>query len=117
MRAVRAELQDYVYELEAIVDASEEFSASDWGELAEELGLMKAETKKLFEKIGELAEEYGRIEVNKGYEVSVLVTITGDELDEPFEEEREINVYRVNGRWVSYNSFGTIPDILDEMGF
>lgn len=113
LRDKRKELQEYVYGLEAIVDETEEFGASDWGEMAEELGFMKVDAKKLIKSMQDLANEYGRIEVSKGYIVSVGMTITGAELDEPLEEEIEINVYKVNGRWIG-EAFG-IDDILSDI--
>lgn len=115
LRTARAALQDYVYEIEAIVDETEEFTASDWGEAAEEIGLLKAEFKELIKAFSELAKEYGRIEVSKGYEVSVLITTSGSELEEPKEDEVEIKVFKVNGRWISASNFRNVVDILSEI--
>ena len=114
LRDKRADLQEYVYDLESIVDETEDFTASDWGDLAEEFGLLKTETKQLIENIDKLAKEYGRIEVSKGYSLSVLITTTGDELEEPTEEEVEINVYKVNGRWIG-ETFGMTLDVLSDI--
>lgn len=114
LRDYRSNLQEYVYDLESIVDETEDYSASDWGELAEGLGLLKAEAKDLINAIQELADKYGRIEVTKGFVISYLTTITGDGLDEPLEEEYEIYVYKVNGRWIG-EDFGIITEILNDV--
>lgn len=115
LRSARAYFQDYVYEIEAVVDETEEYTSSDWGEVAEEIGLTKAQTKEYVKALSELAAEYGRIEVSKGYEVSVLITTSGSELEEPKEDEVEIKVFKVNGRWISASNFGNVIDILSEI--
>lgn len=105
LREYRAEIQDYVYELESIVDETEEFNSSDWGALAQELELMKSETKTLIENFQRLVEAYGRIEVSKGYELDVTRTVTGSALDEPEEDELSMIVVKVNGRWLLASDF------------
>lgn len=112
LRDLRADLQDQVYDIEEYLDETEEYSTSDWGDVARELGLLKSEAKELVEYMRALTEEYGRITVSNGYTVSVLVTTTGDALDEPIEEEEEVVVCRVNGKWVSAKYFGAMMDLL-----
>ncbi len=107
LRNVRAFYRERVKEIEDVVDETEEYTLSDWRMLSEDLGLMTAETKELFEVIKSITDQYGRIEVSEGYAVTVLVTTTGCELDEPADGYTVFEVCKVNGKWVrdSY-SFG-----------
>jgi predicted tellurium resistance membrane protein TerC len=73
----------------------------DYEEAAEELGITKSQAKKYYKERESVAKTLKKAKVTEGYVLTVSVTITGSELDEPEEDEYEISVYKVNGRWVS----------------
>ena len=105
LRDYRSDLQDYVDMYEELVEETEEYDSSDWGELADEFDLTKADTRELIEQFEKLVDQMGRIEVSEGYEVELERTITGSLLEEPEIEEVTIVVLKVNGRWIAYSTF------------
>ena len=97
-------------EFAKMADESEDFDSKTWGELSYELGLSKAETKKLMALIGELGEKYRRVRVSEGYELEGTRVVRGNDLDDELESDFTLTVLKVNGRWVS--AFSS-PDILE----
>lgn len=73
----------------------------DYEEVAYYEDLTVAQAKKLVKAQNGIAKILKKVKVSAGYTLTVNVTIRGSELDEPEEEEMEINVYKINGRWVS----------------
>lgn len=116
LRDYRSDLRDMVGYLEQVVEEAEDYDSEDWGYIADELGLTKADTRELVKYMGDMAEEFGRLEVTKGYEVELERTVTGSELDEPEVEDVTVYVLKINGRWVSVSGFESIFYFWDLMG-
>ena len=55
-----------------------------------------------------LSKEHLEVLFGAGYELTVTVTLSGSELDEPEEDEITMTVYKVNGRWVSEDALETL---------
>lgn len=102
LRDYRSYIQNYVDMYEELADEAEDFSSEEWADAAEEMDLRKSEVKELVAEYRSLAEEMGRVRVDKGYELEVKQTITGSGLEEPEENDVTVVVLKVNGRWVSY---------------
>ena len=79
----------------------EDLDDEDYEEGAEELGITVSQAKKYAKAMESIAKTLKKAKVTEGYVLTVSVTITGSELDEPEEDEYEVSVYKVNGRWVS----------------
>ena len=112
LREFRDQLKSLKEQLDELVDEADDFDSDDWEDLADDLGMTKAEAKKLVAALEDVCKELKTIKVTAGYEVEIVMSLNGSELDEPEEEEMEIKVYKVNGRWVSmdalYPALGTI---------
>lgn len=83
----------------------EDYTSSDWNEMAENVGLTRTQVKKLVSALETMVDDIGRLEVTDGYELSIVKTVTGNMLDEPVETDMTIQVVKVNGRWVNAASF------------
>ena len=100
--------RQYVKAIEEGLEDTEDFTTSDWGDFADELGLTRTQAKKYVAALKKMVSNIGRLEVTKGYELGVTVTITGSELDEPAEHNSTIQVVKVNGRWIAVDAFAEI---------
>lgn len=85
---------------------ADDYDSDKWEEVADDMGVSKSDAKKLYRALEDLIEAWKNIEVTDGYELTVVPTITGSELDEPEEEDEvTIYVYKVNGRWILSDVF------------
>ena len=84
-----------------MLEEMEDLDSSDYEDIADELGITKSQAKKLVKYEKAIAEVLKKASVEAGYELTVEITITGNELDEPQVTERSICVYKIDGRWVS----------------
>ena len=82
------------------MDASEEFKATDWREIADEADLTKDEAKKLIKVYGEFVDVMEPVQVTEGYELQLSDSITGELLEKPQQSMRTVIVLKLNGRWV-----------------
>lgn len=103
LKKFRDSLRDMAESLKEIEDETEDYDSEDWEEAAEYLGFDgdKSKVKKLVKIVDKIRDVYKGAKVTDGYELEVTVILTGSELDEPEEVEMTINVYKVNGRWIS----------------
>lgn len=104
----KSELRDYKKDLrsmcecaEDLVESTRNYDSYDWEDLADELELTKSQTKNLVAELKVLVEEVSHLDVTAGYELELVTTITGDELDEPEEGSETIWVLKVNGKWIT----------------
>lgn len=51
-----------------------------------------------------LRKELENVKVTEGYELTVTIILKGNKLDEPFERETTMYVYKVDGRWICEES-------------
>ena len=107
------ELRDYRDELR---DAGEELLAEyedmDPEDIAYELDISESQAKKLLKAWKSVAKTMKKAKVTEGYTLTVELKITGSELDEAEEDEMEINVYKINGRWVSDVGLMVLAEVL-----
>ena len=105
----RDQIKSYAQNLKDLVDQTKDFDNSDWEDLAEELDLSKSEAKSLVAALEDLYKVLNDVEVTEGYEITYTQTLKGSELDEPdVMEDLTINVYKVNGRWISSDAISAI---------
>lgn len=96
---------------ESIVNQFADMDSDDYEEGAEELGLTKSQVKDIVKNMKAIGKKLKSAKVSEGYTLTVVVTITGSELDEPEEQEMEYNVYKVDGRWI----FSSVPYLLGSL--
>lgn len=99
------DLKDYQKEIRSMgksyYKSYSDLDSDDYEDLADMLGISKANAKKLAKLYKSIGKTLKGAKVTKGYELTVEVTITGSELDEPITNEITVEVYKVNGRWIS----------------
>ena len=82
-----------------------ESDADDLEDLAESMDLKKSDAKKLKKITEAFYKKMKDAKVTAGYELEVTYYVDGKELEEPKElNEATIQVYKVNGKWVSLNT-------------
>lgn len=104
LKEFREELKNLRDQLGDLLDETEDWDSDDWEDLADEMGVSKAQAKNMVADLEKLHKSLKSIKVTNGYELSVVVALNGSELDEPEEEDMEFRVYKVNGRWVSMDT-------------
>ena len=85
------------------LDEAEDYDSEDWEDMADTLGVSKADAKKIVKALERIYQEWKDVEVTDGYELTVTLIANGSDLDEPEEEEQIIKVYKVNGRWIAWD--------------
>lgn len=105
LREYRDELRDYADSLESQLEIVEEYDSDDWEDIADDLGLSKSKAKKYYSILEDIRKVYKKAKVSAGYDLTVEVTLTGSELEEPETDEIDITVLKVDGRWISEDAF------------
>lgn len=96
VRAFRDKLRD-VAELK---DSLKDLDGDDIEDMAEDLGISESKAEDLIKNLEDFCKLCKSADVEEGYELSLIITIDGSEVDEPEEEEMTVNVFKVDGRWV-----------------
>ena len=85
----------------SVINYIDELDSDEYEEIADEMGLTKAQVKDMAKQMEKIGKKLKSAKVTEGYTLTIEVTTTGSELDEPIEEEIELKVYKIDGRWVS----------------
>ena len=85
--------------------------SADLKDLAEDLDLSTSDAKALIDAMKTLGQKLKGVEVSDGYALEVLSRITGSELDDPEEDDMDLIVLKVDGKWVSYSSFSLLSSL------
>ena len=101
LREARDYIKNIAKEIKDVIDATEDFDSDDWEDAADSLGCSKSEAKKLIKSMENVYKVWKNADVSAGYELSLIIIVDGRDLDEPEESETSVNVFKVNGRWVS----------------
>ena len=101
LKDFRDELREYADYCERIEEECDDYDSDDWEEMADELGISKSQAKEMVKIMKEIGKVCKKAKVSNGYELTVVRTVNGSEMDEPEEDEMTIYVYKVNGRWIS----------------
>ena len=105
LKEMKEDIKDFAMDLKNVIDIYEDLESDQWKEVADELGLSKANAKRIPKLLDDLYDELRSAKVTKGYELEVILRINGEYLDEPEEEELTLYVYKINGRWVAPEFF------------
>lgn len=114
----RDDLKDYK---SSIKELGEDYAAlgktlgklksGDLKDLAEDLDMDVKDVKACIECMKTIGSKLKGAEVSDGYDLEYLITITGSELDEPEEDDGELTVLKVNGKWVSTQGLSLLYSI------
>ena len=97
---------------EEMLDELNDLDDYDYEDLADEMDISESQAKKLIKAEKEIAKILKKVKITEGYKLTVTIKTTGSELDDPIEDEMEINVYKINGRWVSDMSLMALSQML-----
>lgn len=96
---VRA-FRDKLRNIGELKEKLEDIDSDDIEDMAEDLDIRESQVKDLIENLEDFCKLCKSADVEEGYELSLIITMDGSELDEPEEEEMTVNVFKVDGRWV-----------------
>ena len=112
LKDLQEELRDLADEYYDEVKDIDNDDLEDW---ADDADLKLSDAKKLKNEAVSLCKKAKKAKITAGYELDVTYYVKGSELDEPEElYEATITVYKVNGKWVSYD---TVVQLVMRMGF
>lgn len=104
LKACRAAIKEMGEDFYELGKALGKLKGDDLRDLADDLDMSTADLKALIACVKELGQQYRGAEVSEGWELSVLSNITGSELDDPEEDDLELIVLKINGKWVKWAS-------------
>ena len=114
----RDELKDYKSDLKSL---GEDYAAlgktlgklksGDLKDLAEDLDMDVKDVKACIECLKTIGQKLKGAEITEGYDLEYLITITGSELDEPEEDDGELTVLKINGKWDSTQGLSLLYSI------
>lgn len=88
----------------SMADASDDMDSDDYEELADAAGIKKSQAKKFVKIAEKIGKKLKNAKVTAGYTLTVEVNLSGSEVEDFEPYEMEIEVYKINGRWVSMNA-------------
>lgn len=94
------EFRDQLRQIGELSKQIDEMTSDDYEAMAETIGISKSQAKDLAKVVKSFAKECKSASVKDGYELDLVISITGSELDEPEETEMTVRVFKVDGRWV-----------------
>ena len=115
LKDIKRDIKDFAKEIkEEVLEETEDYDSDDWEDEADYFGVSKSEVKAMYNALEDIYETMKSVKITKGYELSVVLTVSGSELDEPEEygEETTITVCKVNGRWICPDD---IASMLEEL--
>ncbi len=101
LKNVRDNLRSKGESLANTLKSYKDLSNTEKAELADRFDVKKADLDKIYNDLKKIADTLSKVKVDEGYEVGGTLKITGKELDEPDETHQTLNVYKVNGTWLS----------------
>lgn len=111
----RDELKDYKSDLKSLGEdyaalgkALGKLKSAELKDLAEDLDMDVKDVKTCIDCLKAIGQKLKGADVTEGYDLEYLITITGSELDEPEEDDGEMTVLKVNGKWVSLQSISLL---------
>jgi len=93
-------------------DVEEEWDSSDWRDFANDYDMEVKAARNLFESCRKVCESFGRIKITDGYDVTITIIITGEDIDDPLEYGDRVRVVKVNGRWVKGDAIDRLYALL-----
>ncbi len=92
-------IRSYGKSMDNSLDEYDDFDSDEWADMADDMGLSRANAKKYVKQMKNICKELRKAKVTAGYELDIIIKVKGSELDEPAELEWTVCVYKINGRW------------------
>ena len=108
LKDLQDDLKDFKNLLEEFLERTKDLDSSDWGDLADEMGLSVSDAKDVVSVLEDVCKVMDEAKVTEGYRLSVTVTVKGSNLEEPKEETSTICVYKIGGRWIAENALSML---------
>lgn len=102
------EFRDQLRKIGEMGKELDDIKTDDYEDMAEDTGLSKPQVKDMVKIAKSFCKDCKSAKVSAGYELSLVITLTGSELDEPEETDMTLRVFKVDGRWV--------PDVFSLVG-
>ena len=87
-----------------------DMDSDDYEDMADAIGISKSQAKDLIKIAKDFAKDCKSADVKAGYELNLILSMNGSELDEPEETEMTVRVFKVDGRWVP-DVFSLVEDM------
>ena len=111
LKDYKSSLKDLGEDYAALGKALGKLKSGDLKDLAEDLDMDVKDVRTCIECLKTIGSKLKGAEVSEGYDLEYLITITGSELDEPEEDDGELTVLKVNGKWVSTQGISLLYSI------
>ena len=111
LKDYKSSLKDLGEDYAALGKALGKLKSGDLKDLAEDLDMDAKDVRECIECLKTIGSKLKGAEVSEGYDLEYLITITGSELDEPEEDDGELTVLKVNGKWVSTQGISLLYSI------
>ena len=108
LKDYKSRIKDLGEDYAALGKALGKLKSGDLKDLADDLDMSTKELKECIDCLKTIGQKLKGAEVSEGYDLEYLITITGSELDEPEEDDGELTVLKVNGKWVSTQGLGLL---------
>lgn len=108
LKEFKADLKELGEDYAALGKALGKLKSSDLKDLAEDLDMDVKDLKECIECLKTIGQKLKGADVSEGYAQEYLITITGSELDDPEEDDGELKVLKINGKWVSTQGISTL---------
>lgn len=106
MLNISSSMEDHIAEVEA-------YDPYEWETYANRLHLSVEDAKALVKALGKLGEAIYDAQITEGYLLQMDITLDSDKLDEPEQQDYDLKVYNVDGRWVSWHAINDLWYFVD----
>lgn len=104
------DFRDQLRDISELSEQLEDLDSDDYEDMADELGISKGQAKDAVKQLKSFCKECKSAKVSAGYELDIVLSISGSEVDEPDETEMTVRVFKVAGRWVP-DVFSLVEDM------
>ena len=108
LKDYKSRIKELGEEYAALGKALGKLKSAELKDLAEDLDMSTKDLKECIDCLKAIGQKLKGAEVSEGYDLEYLITITGSELDDPEEDDGELTVLKVNGKWVSTQGLGLL---------
>lgn len=89
--------------------------SDDYIKIADAMEIYKSDAEELVDAALDICDELADLEITEGYELTVEETCHGSKLNEPETQMHNLDVYKVNGRWISSNQLFDLLDFANSL--
>lgn len=94
------EFRENLRSVAKLADNIDDMDSDDYEDMADSMGITKSQAKDMVKTMESFCKKCKKAKVSAGYELDLVMSVTGSEMDEPQETEVTVRVFKVDGRWV-----------------